>query len=87
MVTAKQAFSGYSPNFMTPEVLSYKESKDYWVEVSKGEGFDHQPIYGVTVIRKNNQESARDLSQMFHTMTEALQHIGILFGTYKPDDN
>jgi hypothetical protein len=38
------------PNFMTPNVRKVRQDGNYFVELSEGEGFDHKPMYGVSVV-------------------------------------
>jgi hypothetical protein len=39
-----------TPNPMTPRVVRYGWSGDYAFEISQGEGFLGEPIFGVTVV-------------------------------------
>ena len=42
-------------NFMTPRVLKVKQIGNYFIEFSEGEGFNHEDIFGVSIIQfKNN---------------------------------
>ena len=67
-------------NFMTPRVLGYyrlRKSLGY-AELSRGEGFKHEPIFGVTIQWSGSEESNHALSKMFWSMGEALNYIGNL---------
>jgi hypothetical protein len=46
------------PNFMTPHIIRVAQGDDNMiVELSEGEGFDHEPLYGVSVLKyKGNGE-------------------------------
>jgi len=61
-------------NFMTPHVLSYWRVGDYTVELSTGEGFNHAPIWGVTV-KTESGESVHKLCQCHHSIGAAMAHI------------
>jgi hypothetical protein len=83
-MTAKQIFKQVykgGKNFMTPYVLSTSmKGKDCAVELSEGEGFDRNPIYGVTVVRLKDGEwtACYDESQCFHNKTLAQEYISQL---------
>jgi len=65
-------------NFMTPDVVEYG-----WViegevsyEISKGEGLEHQDIFGITFAGKNKLgEDVRELSKCQASIEEARQYI------------
>lgn len=67
-------------NMMTPRILATRKvsGKDVFVELSEGEGFDHKPIYGVSVFHRSPEgvfKSGEDSrSQMFHDKDEAKKH-------------
>ena len=42
-------------NFMTPNVIRYGETDNFYYELSKGQGISGGDIYGVTVITKDGQ--------------------------------
>lgn len=63
-------------NFMTPNVLGYYKIKNGSTELSQGEGFTGNTIYGVTVVRDN--EHNHDLSQVFYSELEAREYINSL---------
>lgn len=71
---AKDYFKGMGPNFMTPEPIEYIDTDEYMIELSKGEGFDHEPIYGVTVATSEGTRLYGD-SQMFFSEEDAREHI------------
>lgn len=58
-------------NFITPNVLSYSETHNYYIELSQGTGIDGQNIWGITVIEKDSKEHRHDLSNLFHSKQEA----------------
>lgn len=71
---AKDYFKNMGPNFMTPEPIEYIDTDDYMIELSKGEGFDREPIYGVTVATSGGMRLYGD-SQMFVSEEDAREHI------------
>ena len=76
MSDAKSAFAGLGRNFMTPTALAYRwltvEGKRWAVELSEGEGFDREPIFGVTFRDPENPNEAEiELSGLFHSKREA----------------
>lgn len=66
-------FSG--TNFMTPEIIGYWSIKDgdvtRHVEISKGEGLSHEPIYGVTV----RPDREVKLSRPFWSLDDAMEYL------------
>jgi len=44
------------PNFMTPEIISILNEKDFIIEVSQGEGMYHEPLFGVTVFKQDKDK-------------------------------
>ncbi len=72
---------GESRNFMTPRILGYDWIKDQEIayELSEGEDFDHESIFGVSVVRlKADGKTERLLepvSGVFWSKIEAKQHI------------
>ena len=69
-----------SKNFMTPYVLKYgKINNNLVYEVSSGEGFDHDIIYGITFISFNSTTDKttpeNDLSCMLRSEEEVNQYI------------
>ncbi len=77
---AKQDFKKVikGTNMMTPNVLAYYYENDYAVELSEGTDFDHNRIYGVTVVNTETNQAANELSQMFHSKSDALHYISSL---------
>lgn len=56
---ARNAFisAGLSePNFMTPKIREYGVGDGQVWEISEGTGFDHEPIFGVTFVVRDNGE-------------------------------
>jgi hypothetical protein len=60
-------------NIMTPEVVRYGKKKDHIYELSKGEGMDRKPLFGVTVLTITGERT--DLSQAFASEGMAEQYI------------
>jgi hypothetical protein len=61
-------------NFMTPELVGYYKTRKGYAELSTGEGFLREPIFGVTV--KPDPDHA--LSKVCFTKSEALTYIKAL---------
>lgn len=80
--THTKAYAYYAKqgkNFMTPDVIEYIDTPRFLVELSEGTGFDHEPIYGVTVATLDGERD-HDRSQMFFSLDDAREHIeGELF--------
>ena len=55
-------------NIMTPDVIGYGNRGKYAYELSTGEGFGGETIYGITVIDIYTQEHNHDLSGMYPSM-------------------
>jgi len=54
-MTIKEEFMRWHkshPNFMTPYIKELDVVDDIVIELSKGEGFDYKPLYGVSAIKK-----------------------------------
>jgi len=71
------------PNFMTPHILKLSQRGNFIIELSEGSGFDHKPIYGVTVIEHINNDfktDTREYGKMFFTMQEAEDYFITLKG-------
>ncbi len=64
-------------NFMTPSVLRYGWKGNFAFELSQGEGFKREAIFGVTV-KTADGESDYDKSAMFYSRDEAEAHIASL---------
>ena len=62
-------------NFMTPTAVAYYKLRKGlgYAELSRGEGFTHEPIFGVTVASDGNIN--HDLSRMFHSIGAATGYI------------
>ena len=70
-------------NFMTPHVTECEKINLYFAyEISQGEGFDHERIYGVSVVEYDPLTSATkrrtDLSGCLHGMCSVRRHIAQL---------
>jgi hypothetical protein len=74
-------FGEESRNFMTPRILSYGWIKHQQIayELSEGEGFNHNHIFGVSVARRKpggkTERLLEPVSGVFRNKTEAKQHI------------
>jgi hypothetical protein len=68
----KEVFKGKS-NIMTPEVIRYGKKNEHIYELSKGEGIDRKPLYGVTVLTINGERT--DLGQAFPSQEMAERYI------------
>ncbi len=70
---------GDSRNFMTPRILGRGLLPAGAYELSKGGGFDHETIYGVSVVWLNpdgtTERPGQPISQMFHSREAARRHI------------
>ena len=69
---------GNSRNLITPRRLGIGALPGGAYELSTGTGIDHEPIFGVTVVRCNASDNvARDIdaSQMFYSREEARAYI------------
>ena len=77
----KREFGEESRNFMTPRILGYGWIKDQEIayELSEGEGFNHDRIFGVSVARLKpggkTERLLEPVSGVFTSKTEAKQHI------------
>ena len=72
-----EAYKRYGRNFMTPSVLAvqhFPEEKKT-VELSQGEGFKHEPIFGVTFLFYDESGERvfpkPDLSRLIRSKQEA----------------
>lgn len=76
--TFREFFNGKG-NFMTPQTVRYGRSGHYIYELSKGEGFKGETIYGVTVLEVfadgTVKRPEKDLSLGGVTLEEAEAHI------------
>jgi len=63
------------PNFITPELLKYKTIGNYVVELSRGTGIKNEPIYGVTLLEREDTgfstSIGTDISKPFFNSREA----------------
>lgn len=70
---------GNSRNFMTPNILGRGLLPGGAYELSTGSGFDHEPIYGVSVVWLNlggtTERAKYPVSQMFYSREDARAHI------------
>ncbi len=77
---------GDAPNFMTPDVLEVgKMHPCVAFEVSKGSGFEGEPIYGVSVVRVRCDGTTKRLtrlSELFFSRRQADWHVYTLRTRY-----
>ena len=64
-------------NFITPKVLKYGKTGRHIYELSDGEGFKHNIMYGITVITLEdcNWKYNTDLGKMCEDLNEATSYI------------
>jgi len=77
-MTAKQYFKqkyGTDKNIFTPNVMQYTLTKALAIELSSGRGILNQPIYGVTVIDRQDPESFCKLTNLFQSESQARNYI------------
>ena len=84
-MTARQIIKkeyGNSKNFITPYILRYgKISENVAYELSEGTGFEHNAIYGVSIVTVDEQGNTKrefDLSKHFDSLLEVEGYIGRL---------
>lgn len=61
-------------NFMTPEVVEYREIGGYAVEISRGDGMGWGSLYGVTILESDGRRT--NLSKPFGSLEHALSYLG-----------
>lgn len=80
----KESYEKMGKNFMTPDVIDYRFTKDYKViELSKGHAIDGKQIWGVTefeTIDGRLQTTRR--GQMHTSLKSARKHFNILLGCF-----
>lgn len=67
------------PNPVTPRLLKVEQVGSYFLELSEGEGGDHEPLYGVTVLRWTGERftplhKLERVSASFFDREEAVKH-------------
>ena len=76
--SANQLFKkvyGTSTNFMTPNVLKRGVKGNFAYEISEGTGFNHEPIFGVTLISRLTETASYDLSKKVESLQEANEYL------------
>jgi predicted DNA-binding ArsR family transcriptional regulator len=78
--SAEEVFQSIERNFMTPIALSYYEAGIYAIELSQGTGVHNEPIFGVSVLKRDRSETYKDpetesLSKLLHSQEEAKVYI------------
>lgn len=68
----REVYNGQT-NLMTPTVVGYGQRGKFIYELSRGTGFSHEPIWGVTVLRWNG-EKCPDLSKGGFPSEDEAQH-------------
>lgn len=77
------------PNFITPRLLRVKPVGEYIIELSKGEGIRHEPLYGVTLLERKDYEKfdnigwKADASKPFYNLKEADRYFKSLVDAVK----
>ena len=67
-------------NFITPHIKKLEQSGNYFIELSEGIGFEHKPLYGVSIIHWGGDKfysighKHENLSKLFHNYAEALAY-------------
>lgn len=74
-----QIWRNEHPNFMTPYEISSKQiNNDTFVELSEGTGFEHDKIFGVSIIKKEGNSFTTlhkdNRSKMFYSKKEAIKY-------------
>lgn len=70
----KEVFNG-NKNIITPNVLKYGTRGLFAFEISYGDGFDGETIYGVTLINKETRKHNHELSRSFNTRGEVTDYL------------
>lgn len=65
---------GNSRNMMTPDVIRYGRKNGFVYEISQGEGFKREPIFGVSVATSEGERD-HDKSAMFHSLADANTYV------------
>ena len=77
MSKAKTFWSKQGKNFMTPNIIEYRDTSRFLVELSQGRGFDQEPIFGVTIATLGGERDY-DRSKMFYDLDKAKAYIDTL---------
>jgi len=70
-----------NPNFITPRLLKIRPVDKYVIELSKGEGMKHEPIYGVSLLEREDYGKFKNIgwranvSGAFDNLKEANRHV------------
>jgi len=75
-----KAFKFKSNNFMTPNLVAIFYVNNFAVELSRGDGFKREKLYGVTVVDTSDSSRRCDLSQCCHSVQEVHQAISKVRG-------
>lgn len=73
MMNAREFYKRLGPNFVTPNAISYTESKHYFIELSSGDILGCK-LYGVTV-RNEDRKDPFNLSKCFNSLEDAKKYI------------
>ena len=63
-------------NFITPHVLGYLKTDNSIIEISEGEGFKKNTIYGITVVK--NDKHNHDLSKAEYSWFKVEEYVDYL---------
>lgn len=72
-MNAREFYKRLGPNFVTPNAISYTESKHYFIELSSGDMLGCK-LYGVTV-RNEDRKDPFNLSKCFNSLEDAKKYI------------
>ena len=72
-MNAHEFYKRLGPNFVTPNAISYTESKHFFIELSSGDMLGCT-LYGVTV-RNEDKKDPFNLSKCFTSLDDAKKYI------------
>jgi hypothetical protein len=77
MKNAKEYWQSQEPSLMTPEALGYIDTPAYLIKLSRGTGFNNEPIFGVSVanVDETRNDKTNNLSKMFNREADASAYI------------
>jgi hypothetical protein len=79
----RKEYGKKSVNFMTPHIIGYGviSVKGIVYELSQGEGFDYEDVYGISVC--DTEKRYLDDSKCFFSLEDALDHVLNLIKKYE----
>lgn len=72
-------------NIMTPYAIEYGWRGLQPYELCEGRGIEGEPIYGVTVLDKNNRIDS-DRGRLFHDLQEAHAYLRVVIAPFTPEE-